>query len=995
MHGLHMQTATSIVYHRLAHPADAGLVALLMSLLIAGCVRPTAQLRESPLFDRSAPLAPADDTPTPGAIELKGAGGEWLDFTITCAGSATRLRLAPLRLEGAGQATAAQWQAYRVEELPADLNRAAIHRFYGGESAGEMKSFPAALVPLPPASDGAFKVNPAIGKPVMLWVDIQVPRSLGRGEWRTQVEALGPDGDVLARLPIALVSHGFDLPKSRSLTISGTAAWEKLQEGFGVDRAINPELLSRHPRAPENVSAVRRLDMLQILAQTHRLQVEFPDLAAPVKWPGGRDPRIDWAGYDEVIAPWMSGSAFEDGVGVADWPVPTMRGIERYNALSRQDYWKLALAHFDDRGWLEQSTLWFVGEAIDAAVDGVPEALRRDVGYSPAERAQVAAEAARAASVYPAGRIALPLEGDHVRFEGPENPGFIEPEAAGRLMVRAEGLLADERNRPWPAGLASPGRWLHTGDASGLRLPSPGASEADIRLWAWLAFLRDAGHLRTGSALPRTQGPDQVMDPTQIVWFYPADWFGGAAGAPPVPSVQLKWLRRAQQDYEYLAAAAQGLEGSYARVVARALVRPVKVPVGEGVDPLQALWAGTPRVERWDEGLALVADKVAMADPGLRSRLEPRFFTDHTYRTTQWLVERERPLPAITGARWDVSGQGQEQRLHLRLRTETYNPSDATPEGMTLSWVTLPGGQAPPRDERPGLWQTPAIEQAAGVIETYAVGAATLTTSAAVEDIAAVGFLRASTPASVAVRDAFTGAVSLTEATLPAVAVTERDAAPTIDGRLGEWSGNEAFLDGPLVRMSDRPSIQAGRISRTRQTGQAFVGWTAQGLHVAFRFDGVERDGSMRSSRNFVELQDRRTWGEDACEILIQPVWGIAGDPIDGPLLHIVAKPQNAFVRRSSDRRIEAEVWQAFESDLRYAATVDEEGVWRAELTLPWSALRREGLTVETFDQRPMLLRFNLSHHDAATGQSGSWAGPVDHSRDPELTGAIVIGERD
>jgi len=70
-----------------------------------------------------------------------------------------------------------------------------------------------------------------------------------------------------------------------------------------------------------------------------------------------------------------------------------------------------------------------------------------------------------------------------------------------------------------------------------------------VRLWAWLAFLRQAGLIQWTNVLPNYDNPDQPADPSDLIWFYPGSWFGVD---DPVPTVQLKWVRRAQQDFEYL-----------------------------------------------------------------------------------------------------------------------------------------------------------------------------------------------------------------------------------------------------------------------------------------------------------------------------------------------------------------------------------------------------------------------------------------------------------
>ena len=92
--------------------------------------------------------------------------------------------------------------------------------------------------------------------------------------------------------------------------------------------------------------------------------------------------------------------------------------------------------------------------------------------------------------------------------------------------------------------------WLPT-DIPGL-VPFVGAGGTleDVRVWAWLSFSRGDlvdGRWRGvslvdfGETLPDTAA-NEPADPSRLIWFYPGEWFGLRG---PVPSVQMKWLRRA------------------------------------------------------------------------------------------------------------------------------------------------------------------------------------------------------------------------------------------------------------------------------------------------------------------------------------------------------------------------------------------------------------------------------------------------------------------
>ena len=918
--------------------------------------------------------------PASNHVALRGAGGEWLDFLVQEGADATALRVAPLqRIDKAAPPQPIHARIYQVADVQSDTNRAAYLRLYGG--AGGKVRLPRALLPLTLA-DGTFQLPAEIrGQRGRFWIDLEVPRGIERGRWQTTLSALDERGRAISTLRVELETHGFDLPVERSLIISAPVEWDRLVALWPEEfRGISPALLARTDGRTSPAVAV--LDSLVAQAQQDRVQVTLPALGGIVKWPAGHPPEADWREFDALVFPWLTGEAFADGVGLRGWPVPQLNGMQSYSDAARAQYWQAAIAHLEERGLLHRCVVFLNDELLEPG----PMASRRQIGLSPMDRMSLSQEAGRIARLSQAGRIALPLESDQVRFTGPEHPDMFPPEEARRLVIRADGLVTSQATRPWPAGLPQPERYLDGAASSPVPAPRTGAREADVRLWGWLAFLRGAVYVNLDDPLP-PGGQLEPVDPTQLTWFYPGEMFGRDE---PVPTVALKWLRRAQQDYEYLAAASHRGEETYARVIARALVRPVRVEEA-AANPVLPMLAGTFDAALWSEGLALVADKVAIADARIAPGLAPRFAADHTNRTTTWISPRERPVPVISRTQWDLHADSAgRQRLVLGLSMNVYNPSDARPEGISLLFTEMPGGEAPERAvwENPGRIVLPAIA-------TYEVGNATLSTSATIDELALVFPTFQQGPMHIAARNEYSGAQGIASAVAPAMVIDQRRQAPVIDGQLAEWLGNEAIIDGRMVQMHSRPALQAGEVLRAPKPAQSFVGWSSEGLHIAFRLeDAGAADAQLRATRNFVDTEHRRVWGEDVCEVLIQPVWS-NGQAVDGPLLHLVCKPDGAFLRRRTDRRAAAQPWQNFESGMQYAATVDEAGVWRGEVTLPWSALRDQVTEQQLGDggreARPALLRFNLSHHDGETGRSASWAGPVDFGADEHFTGALIL----
>src|SRR5439155_24856249 len=120
----------------------------------------------------------------------------------------------------------------------------------------------------------------------------------------------------------------------------------------------------------------------------------------------------------------------------------------------------------------------------------------------------------------------------------------------------------------------------------------------------WLAYLHRADLILWDNALPRQDDPKAPEDPNELIWFYPGQWFGIAE---PVPSIQLKWLRRAQQDFEYLAMATRRGEPLNAVTMARLMTKPVQVSADQTPDPAYGLLSGTLDPATWEQADALLA----------------------------------------------------------------------------------------------------------------------------------------------------------------------------------------------------------------------------------------------------------------------------------------------------------------------------------------------------------------------------------------------------
>jgi hypothetical protein len=192
------------------------------------------------------------------------------------------------------------------------------------------------------------------------------------------------------------------------------------------------------------------------------------------------------------------------------------------------------------------------------------------------------------------------------------------------------------------------------------------------------------------------------------------------------------------------------------------------------------------------------------------------------------------------------------------------------------------------------------------------------------------------------------------------------------------------------VRMFNRPAIQRLELQTASTSTQVYSGWAQNDFYVAFKVNGVEA-AKAGAERNFVDYdpQFRRAWNEDLCEVLMQPVYV---DGTIGPVLHLVCKPRGQLaIERKLNPKLNAMPWQAVVGEeVRYAATTetkDGNNTWRAELAIPWNAINDQ----QHQAARPSLLRFNFVQHKNATGESASWAGPLDFGRDENFTGLLYL----
>jgi hypothetical protein len=868
--------------------------------------------------------------------------------------SSLTLRVQPLQLQSAnGQIDTAQFKAYQVLNMPVDANRAGYVRHTGLKATS--RTMPRALLPVPMDAgkinvtglrdpSEPLKPNSRIGlsdEPALLWLDVQVPVTATPGTYTTTIELLR-DGNRVDSVPLTLNVYDFVMPVERHLQMVGRIEWPSLETLYpDLFENITPQLMKRGD--PKYAEAIRLLDQFVALAHEHRTTVVVPRIQPVVKWPL----QVFWDDHDSIVEPWLSGTAFPDRIPAGYWPLPHIDQLDNFKRDFQLQYWDAAVSHFDQKGWADRA--WV---ELEKSTPGRASA---------SECVTLSTQVAEVLDHHPRLRVSLPLEDGQLQFRDASNPRLIDKKASNRLMTAASGLVFAKPGQDWPADIARPGHWLRT-DLPGL-VPYVGAGgdERDVRVWSWLAFLgpqaMSAQVIGWDGALPHTRSPDEAANPNDLTWFYPGRWFGIDE---PVPTIQLKWLRRAQQDYEYLHLARQRGQVMYALIMARRMTRPVQTSPNEAPDVTHALLTGTTDANAWPQALELLAKQILLREPG-KARDEQRE-AELGRDTNLWMQPQEQPLLIGRNASWGWAARPGNW-VDLQLGVDAYNPSDLPLEGE-FQWTSAPKG-----------WEfnpQPLPLTPADAIRTYQVKRFRMDAQVDLDRLGPETRL----PIQLKLVEKQRNRPYHLSVVAPVAACDKREGKLEIDGLLGDWDdGADGIHHGPLVMMLDRPSLQRQAIQMASTHSSIYTNWVDKQFYVAFKVDGVATDaGAGRAERNDVDYQLRRAWGEDLCEVLMQPIYNQAGDV--GQIVHVVCKRNGQAVvsikHSPKNQRLFGSAYKEMVgADLRYRMTA-ENGVWRGEVVIPWGVINDK----QHQGMRPTLMRFNFAQHKHASGESSSWAGP-------------------
>jgi len=807
------------------------------------------------------------------------------------------------------------------------------------------------LVPIDTSARGqSVEIDPN-GR-LAVWIDLAVPRDATAGEYSgtLRISSAGRD-DWTATVKLEVYS--FVLPDARAVPAIGGFDHRELFGAFlsRGGKPFDPVYLDRRNALVRRGLVLMR--RLMRLAHEHRLDLFDTRIRPLLKRVGEGRMDLQWQDYDAVVKPYLDGTAFEDRIGCAAWPVPLSHdwpNPQHYDGPSSKRYEK-ALADLlaacrdhltKDLGAGEQTFLW---------------PLRNEAGP---EAYKAYAHLARIArKVDPNTPILCQLPPT-----APPGAPWTVPGDLRRLM----DILAPPGDRLDPTIAASAARadhplvgvWLAPGTPP--YLPSLGviAKPADVRALVWFAmkyrctglFLPDVLHWSTDPFAPVAESRTRL--------FYP----GTAAGIEgPLASVRLKRLRRGLQDVAYLWILRKRQRPGVARAMMNSLVRYAGL-AATGDNYLDARLDGwAPDGQTWVLARRILAEEVqAVVDPAKRSR------TQSLAHRLSWqrLGEQTRRLE-VEQVRSQVrpaagSKTTPPEKLHITLRLDLFNQF-GRPSDVRVNFAELPPQW---KALAPANRTTRIPPASGGVIRLDAVGPGPLPTR---------GNARMALPIRL------TSNVEKDRQILAPVGFLvagRMQKPPKIDGLLNDWplrAGNTA-RDFLLIGRRGR---QGDGLAR-RQT-MAFLSRDETKLYIAFRCEEPNLPGMVKKANNSVHYEQLMACGEDLVEVLLDP-GGKAAGPED--LYHLIVKPNGVLIGErgvGSDPPLgRVRPWATFAS----VAISERPGAWAVELAIPLAAFG-DGA-------KEAFWGVNFTRYATQGAEASSWSGAPRYFYDPRNLGTLFLG---
>jgi hypothetical protein len=711
---------------------------------------------------------------------------------------------------------------------------------------------------------------------------------------------------------------------------------------------------------PAQAAAVAQLDALLRSAHAEGVSLFVEDLAPALQVDTVGQVLLDWEAYDRTMAPYMTGAAFADGVGLAVWmaPLPPRRIAD--SPVQLRQYWQACLDHAAQKNWK------------------VPAVLTH-----PAWDQRAASPTDQGAAL----RATRALEA----LQGLTDSSYVVAATAALARGAAEGSKAS---------------WLWIPDDGDTSLPPVGllGDFSSVRAWPWLCQTRGVRGLlwRHAVAGPGTksQGEAPLLWIPQVVT--------EESGA--LPTARLAWLRTGLNDTAHadllarrapaevlaeLHAAVVGRTGIGAAVAASdaatqpAATAPQTAPVvgAPGGGYLYAGWLADAAL--WRDLPAMVDALIAAQNPGAATER----VDDPLYLSARMLLAgAHRPLARPEAWRFGLEPGREGAILHadLQLHTEHSLPSPTT---LGITWPTLPGdlvlSQSDVTTNKPLAVELPGLGTRAATVNLQGH-------SAFLGDAARPFPMR------------ITEQVGGTVVELPVVVPVHRMQAviqpPRIDGRGTDWpvvpeDGSGIPPMSIALRYANKPDLLAARVRALDAPVAARAQWAydADFLYVKIEVPQARVDDERTSEWPVAPGAKARWWGTDGLQVQIAGGGGALHLTPDTRVYDIGIKPSGTVLVRQALLGADGRPGRWSDAPaggggtgLRFALSRHDlpggQHGYSAELAIPrkWFASEHD------LDPNLPGWRVNVLRHESSTRVSSSWSGPLVDDDDLGMMGLLV-----
>lgn len=888
-----------------------------------------------------------------GTARLSAAANETIAFQIVMSG--TRRTSSPIdvrvsNLSGSGGTldSSAVVALFRAQYVPIRRYESWFPEHTGLETTPRF--YPDILVPWSaPRGGGPVALDGTRNE--IVWVDIRVPTGTQPGVYSGTLELTPVRGrEPLFRCTIELTVAPVEIPALRALpVVCRVDPTDLLVEHVRWDRAA-AERARLLPDAPHHQAAVRVVREAMSQLQSHRVSPLLWGSFPKYRPTGERDVEVEWEPYDKLVADWISGAAFADGVGVARWLIPAdlnhpdaaLDGgfaSPRY-ARMLSSYLAECGRHFARNGWFEKAV--FRPVPPGELTPGFLEQMRRLAGIVRQSESNVRLVAhAPARSLSGLGWFNAPfvdLSAD-VRVWSPPAMWF-EPEFMGQESALGREAWFMPDRPPYSASL------------------SIEAPTTDARALAWQAYEARADGLwieHAASFGPNPYEPDKAPGNVHEFLIYPGTQFGLVGQV--LPSVRLKRLRRGLYDYDLL----RLLDGYGKSLMARTIAGQIVLRTGAeaALDHLLDT-----RTEGWSQDPATfnLAREIILAELARTTAAGADRAEEQTANLARWarlMSAASRTTATMDGARLTMTDAGLSAKVFVSV-------SNAGAQPVSGEWLLA----SPPTGWTQTTRPRASVPQGGRAVDQFEIRLAGVGTNAD-------GVYPFDLIFDTSLHGAFAVKGRLAVTGCPLV-----ERAPRVDGDLSDWivASNNAAGDFRLVR--GRKAGSGGRDDVPAAPTQVYFCHDSSRLFVGVRCHTLKGESPVWEADNTVPVDGIMPWGQDTIEVLLCPTNASTGS--SGDIFALQIKP-NGVVSATRGCRTDppigpAEEWRSGAS-IRVMTGRDE---WVVELSIPMEMLGRAASTNRIWGM-------NVTRLDARRGEYSSWSGAKRHCYSPRTMGNLII----